>query len=168
MSDTSPWLLRNEDEPLFSYPDFDPPEEDEQFQESADLVRLKNGDYQLIRQGALKPILTGPYYMLIRRELIAVLASLVPDQLRYRPATIIRRATQEAWNDYAEVQLLNEITAKGMQQHPGDTLALYHCQYTWVFVSHALKEELQGQIESLVGLVAVHEAPLVLAPDAEG
>ena len=168
MADTYPWLLRNEDEPLFSYPDFDPPEEDDSFQESADLVRLKNGDYQLIRQGALKPILTGPYYMLIRLELIEALGQRVPDQFRYRPTRIVRRATNQEWTDYAEVQILNEITAKGMQEPWGDSLELFHCQYTWVFVSPALKAEIQEQIDTLAGLTAVHEAPLVLAPDAEG
>jgi hypothetical protein len=74
------------------------------------LYRLRDGRFQIVKDGELGPILCGPDYVLVNRELGKVLHGLCGSDLQFEPASIVDPAAKVTRTDFLEICARQELT----------------------------------------------------------
>ena len=77
---------------------------------SVKLVRLDTGEFQVWDPGVFGSLLSGYDYILATEPLANALKRACGDDIELKPATVIRRATQESWASYVEVVPVAELS----------------------------------------------------------
>jgi hypothetical protein len=70
---------------------------------SVQLVRLRDGEFQVVSPGAFGSLLSGYDYILTASPVADALRAICGADVSFRDATIVRRATGESWTSYTEV-----------------------------------------------------------------
>jgi hypothetical protein len=114
----------------------------------ASLYRLGDGRFQIIRDGALASILTGPGYFLATDAVLSVLRELgVPAMERAVVVVDPTKATEIV--DYRELQVAAEVTPETVDRQPAGQHLWHHANQD-LFVSPELRRRLELRCSDLV------------------
>ncbi len=108
-----------------------------------ELYPLKDGRFQLIRDGKLGPFMSGPNYLLVETKLAQYLENLNVENATFREAVILDRGKNEEHHSHKEVIVRQHFSSDEINDIDldGDRILMMDDQY--VFVSPSLKEKLE-------------------------
>jgi hypothetical protein len=108
-----------------------------------ELYPLKDGRFQLIRDGKLGPFMSGPNYLLIERKLAQYLEKLNVENATFREAVILDRSKNEEHHSHKEVIVSQHFSSDEINDidMDGDRILMMGNEY--IFVSPSLKDKLE-------------------------
>lgn len=112
---------------------------------SLQLWKNSDGYYQVMKYDFMGLILEGYDVLLIKEELVPFIQSLPEDEITIEKTKIIRKATNESWENYYELDVKYSINTEN-----SDTLLkqIVKFQNEYLFVSTAFKEKLEAHFGS--------------------
>lgn len=108
----------------------------------ATFFQLKNGDFQVSSMSHFRPIMLP----LMKEELFLKLKELVPNQIKGKPAKIVRRGTGEEWDGFFTVSFTTNLLPYIDPNYFTEKDELI-CYANHVYVSESLALKLQSFIE---------------------
>ena len=108
-----------------------------------ELYPLKDGRFQLIRDGKLGPFMSGPNYLLVETKLAQYLEKLNVEDLTIRDAVVLHRSRNEEYRSHKEVVVGQHVSSDEINDIDldGDRIVIMGNEY--VFVTPSLKEKLE-------------------------
>jgi len=131
------------------------------FNPEVNLFKLESGDFQVTQMGCFKVILSGPGYILIRRDIAKFLQGTLSNALCEREVTIIRRVTSEEWNNYSEISINEKIEFENYNEFKAEGMQIYTMLGSLIYVSAELKNQLIKHFPDLNGIAFKQGFPLM-------
>jgi len=125
------------------------------------LFKLKSGDFQVSQMGNFKAILSGADYILIRRDIAQFLGELFPNDVGVKNVEIIRKASNEKWNNYSHISIKKNIEFKGYHERKVEGLHIYKMFDSLIYISADVKKQLIKHFPDLSGMVFKQGLPIV-------
>ena len=108
---------------------------------TANLIRTGEHEFQVVEFRTFGLILTGYDYTLVNSELLHAFERLT-DQLQIHPARIVRRSTDELWDNFFELELKHEISPETINSVVSTGESVWHYEHH-LFVSDEFKSHLE-------------------------
>lgn len=113
------------------------------------LWKTRSGIFQVLQFSDLGPIILGHDYTLIRREYVAAFRRLPNDQVKVTPAIITRKLTDEKWEGYFSLEIVNEISPFTLEDCKNSINSIWYFS-GGIMVSSKLMRELQRKGNDLI------------------
>lgn len=121
--------------------------------------KIENGKFRVLEYGKFHPILCGGY--LVDNSIAEILQKYVPEQIESSNKVIIwRKATDETWNNYSELQIKNHLDLKEFESAKFDGLRVYQLMHNQIYISSELKEKFISECKKILELEFSTEWPL--------
>lgn len=160
MTRETPYWFCNEDEIVDS--DIDQQESGKiLFNPEVSLFKLNSGDFQVSQTGNFKAMLNGPDYILIRRDIAMFISRMFPSEAIIKDVRIVRKSTNEEWNNYSEISIKKRIEFKDYYEFKIEGLHIYKMFDSLIYVSSDLKDLLVDHFPNLNGMVFKQGLPIV-------
>jgi len=108
------------------------------------LFRLADGRFQLIEDGPVGPLMFGPGYFIVERQLSEFLSDLTLPRVAIEPAVIWHRATGQEFNTHARIVVGQWFAPDQINDLDLDGERLLSMSDEYLFASPALKEKLRA------------------------
>jgi len=109
-----------------------------------DLYQLKDGRFQMIKEGNLSPFMAGYDYILVEDNLTDFLELLDIPQIEFGNAIIWNSNTKTEYKNYKQLFIKNYLTEENFNHLDLKGLKMYLYQGGYLFVNPALKELLEN------------------------
>jgi hypothetical protein len=120
--------------------------------------KIGENKFRILEFGKFYPILSQG--CLIDNCIAEVLQKYVPEQIELlKKVTIWRKATNEIWSNYSEIQIKNHLDLKEFESAKFDGFRIYHLMHNDIYVSSELKEKLLAEYGSASEIEFVNEWP---------
>ncbi len=129
---------------------------------NVNLIRLKDGRYQVAEFGSFKKILDGDGFPLIDNEIAKVLKENAPDQIELRPVEIFRRANNQKWTNYSELITKRTIDVQSYDKTESSGINIFTLLNTFIYVSHYLKKIIERELDHLTDIRFKQGLPIMI------
>jgi len=111
---------------------------------SVPLFRLKDGRFQLTKDGPIAPFMNGFGYVLIQPDLAQFIEELDIDRIQFEPAVVWHRGKDVEYGPYVNLRVGQWFNAQMIDELDLSEYKMYSLNDTYLFVSPALKQKLEA------------------------
>jgi hypothetical protein len=111
---------------------------------SVPLFRLKDGRFQLTKDGPIAPFMDGFGYFLIQPDLAQFIEELDVDRIQFEPAIVWHRANDLEYGPYLNLRAARFFKSQMIDELDLAGYKMYSLNDTYLFVSPALKQKLEA------------------------
>jgi len=111
---------------------------------SVPLFRLKNGRFQMTKDGPIAPFMNGFGYILIQPNLAQFVEELDVDRVQFEPAIVWHRGKDQEFGPYLNLRVGQFFNWQMMDELDLSGYKMYSLNDTYLFVSSALKRRLEA------------------------
>ena len=107
------------------------------------LFKLSDGNYQLIKQGKVEPLMVGYNYVIAEKGLADFFQSLDIERVSFEPTTIIDRSSNEEYSNYVKMVITQHFDSDQINDIDLDGSRFLVMDKRYLFVSPELKSILE-------------------------
>lgn len=106
------------------------------------LWEISETEYSIHEYEEFTDLIVGQHPPIIHNDYLQVFNEISKDQLKIKPVKIIRKSTNENWNDYSALIIDKQINPENIGTLDSSGLKIW-CHFTYPFISEKLKLKLK-------------------------
>ncbi|WP_306644035.1 hypothetical protein [Sanyastnella coralliicola] len=113
---------------------------------SINLFRLDENTFSILKYDEFALLMTGFDYTIINQQLVSVFDELMSNELEIRPIRILRRVTNEKWDEFFELIVKEHIDIDKIKIVDENERSVWQFDHH-LFVSESMKNKIERKFE---------------------